>query len=39
MCKIKPRTLTVGTIKNNLKETVRSFIASDNAFSVMSSVK
>ena len=39
MHKIKPRTLTAGIFKNNLKETIERFVASDNAFSFLSSVK
>ena len=39
MHKIKPGTLTVGKVKNNLKGTTERFVASDNAFSFMSSVK
>ena len=39
MHKIKPGTLTEGTFKNNFKGTIERFVASDNAFSFMSSVK
>ena len=39
MHKIKPGTLTAGTVKNNFKGTIERFIASDNVFSLMSSVK
>ena len=39
MYKIKPGTLTAGMVKNNLKGTIERFVASDNAFSFMSSVK
>ena len=39
MHKIKPVTLTAGPVKRNFKETLESFVASDNAFSFMSSVK
>ena len=39
MHKIKPGTLTAGTVKSNFKRTVERFVASDNAFSFMSSVK
>ena len=37
--KIKPSTLTVGKVNNILKGTIERFVASDNAFSFMSSVK
>ena len=37
--KIKPGTLTAGTFKNNFKGTIGRFVASDNAFSFMRSVK
>ena len=39
MHKIKPDNLTAGIVKINFKETVKNFVASDNAFSLMSSVK
>ena len=39
MHKIKPGTLTAGSVKRNFKETLESFVASDNAFSFMSSIK
>ena len=39
MHKIKPGTLTAGPVKSNFKETVERFVASDNAFFLMSSVK
>ena len=39
MRKIKPDTLTAGTVKSNFKGTVEKFVARDNAFSFMSSVK
>ena len=39
MHKIKPGKLTAGTVKNNFKGTIERFVASDNAFSLMSSVK
>ena len=39
MHKIKPGTLTAGTVKNNFKGTIERFVASDNAFSFMSLVK
>ena len=39
MHKIKPVTLTAGTVKNNFKETIERFVASDNAFLFMSYVK
>ena len=37
--KIKPGTLTAGTVKSNLKGTIKTFVAKDNAFSFISSVK
>ena len=37
--KIKPGTFTTGTVKNNFKGTIKRFVASDNAFSFMSSAK
>ena len=37
--KIKPGKLKEGTVKNNFKGTIERFVASDNAFSFMSSVK
>ena len=37
--KIKPGTLTAGTVKSNLKGTIKRFVAKDNAFSFISSVK
>ena len=37
--KIKPGTLTAGTVKSNLKGTIERFVAKDNAFSFISSVK
>ena len=39
MHKIKPDTLTAGTVKSNFKATIESFVARDNAFSFRSSVK
>ena len=39
MNKIKPDTITAGTVKSNFKATIESFVARDNAFSFMSSVK
>ena len=37
--KIKPGKLKEGTVKNNFKGTIERFVASNNAFSFMSSVK
>ena len=39
MHKIKPGILRAGMVKNNVKGTIERFVASDNAFSFMSSVK
>ena len=39
MHKIKPGTLTAETIKSNFKANVERFVASDNAFSFISSAK
>ena len=39
MYKIKPGTLTAGTVKSNFKSTIERFEARDNAFSFMSLVK
>ena len=39
MYKIKPGTITPGTVKNNFKGTIKRFVASNNAFSFMSSIK
>ena len=39
MYKTKSDTLTTGTVKNNFKRTIERFVASDNGFSFMSSVK
>ena len=39
MQKIKPGTLTAGTVKSNFKGTIERFVAKDNAFSFMNSVK
>ena len=39
MHKIKPGTLTAGTVKSNFKGTIERSVARDNAFSFMSSVK
>ena len=39
MDKIKPGKITAGTIKNNFKQTVKRFVASENAFSFTSLVK
>ena len=39
MYKLKPGTLTAGTVKSNFKGTIERFVARDNAFSFMSSVK
>ena len=39
MHKIKPGTLTAGTIKSNFKRTIEKFVKRDNAFSLMSSIK
>ena len=37
--KIKPGTTTAETIKSSFEETIKSFVARDNAFSLISSVK
>ena len=39
MHKIKPGTLTAGTVKSNFKGTIERFVARDKAFLFMSSVK
>ena len=39
MYKLKPGTLTAGTVKNNFKGNIERTAASDNTFSCMSSVK
>ena len=39
MDKIKPGKITVGTIKNNFKGTIKRFVASGNTFSFTSLVK
>ena len=39
MHKIKPGTLTAGTVKSNFKKTIERFVARNDAFSFMSSVK
>ena len=39
MHKIKPGTLTAGTVKNNFKGTNERFVAINNVFSFISSVK
>ena len=39
MHKIKSAKLTAATFKNNFQGTIERFVASDNAFSFMSSVK
>ena len=39
MHKIKPSTLTARIVKNNFKRTIERFVASDNTFSFMSSIK
>ena len=39
MHKIKPSTLTAGTINSSFKETIETFVARDNAFLFMSSAK
>ena len=39
MHKIKTGTLTAGPVKSNFKGTIQRFVASDNVFSFMSSVK
>ena len=39
MHKIKPGTLTARTVKSNFNGAVKRFVARDNAFSFMSSVK
>ena len=39
MHKIKPGTTTAETIKSSFEETIKSFVARDNAFSLISSVK
>ena len=39
MKKNKPGTLTAGMVKINFKAAIENFVASDNAFSFMSSVK
>ena len=37
--KLNPGTLTAGAVESNFKETIERFVASDNAFSFMNSVK
>ena len=39
MHKNKPVAFTAGMVKNNFKATIEKFVASDNAFSFMSSIK
>ena len=39
MHKIKPGTLTAGTVKSNFKGTIERLVARNNAFSFMSLVK
>ena len=39
MRKINPGSFTAGTIKSNFEGTIERFVAKDNAFSFMSSVK
>ena len=39
MHKIKAHAFTAGAVKNNFKGAIEKFVASDNAFSSMSSVK
>ena len=39
MQKIKPGTPTAGAVESNFKETIGRFVAIDNAFSFMNSVK
>ena len=39
MHKIKPGTLTAGTVKHNFKVTVQGFVAKGNAFSFMISIR
>ena len=39
MHKVKPDTLTAGTVKNSFEGTIERSVASDNPFSFMSSVK
>ena len=39
MTKIKPVTLTAGTVKNIIKGKIERFVASDNVFSFLSAVK
>ena len=39
MRKIEPVTLTAGTVKSNFKETIERFVARNNAFLFLSSVK
>ena len=39
MHKIKPVTLTAGTVKSNFKGTIERLVARNNAFSFMSLVK
>ena len=39
MRKIKPGKITAGTVDNNSKGTIERFVASENAFSFMNSVK
>ena len=39
MLKIKPGTLTAGTVKSNFKGTIERFVVRDDVFSVMTSVK
>ena len=39
MRKINPGSFTAGTVKSNFEGTIERFVAKDNAFSFMSSVK
>ena len=39
MYKIKPGTLTAGTVKNNFKGIIERYVGSDKVFSFMNSVK
>lgn len=39
ICKVKPGTLTAGIVNNNFKYLMERFLAGENAFSVINSVK
>ena len=39
MQKVKPNNLTAGMLSQNFKETVKSFVANDKAYSFMSAIK